>query len=95
MKLKVLIVESVADWYQNKWVEIDLKKYGYFSLVACELRWDLKAHYASIKGGFIDNYDTFCLAPEFDVKSLVKNTDIIDIREIIGNRHNKPHRLFK
>ncbi len=87
--LKVLTTETVSDWYQNKWVEVDVKKYSYFTLEASEMRWDLKGHYRK-DGRFI--YDSFFLAPEFNTKSIV---DKIDIREIIGNHYKKPIQHFK
>jgi len=90
-KIKVLTVQPMADWFQNEWKEIHIKKYNYFTMHACGLRWDLHGHY--YYNGFMNKpiYDTFPLAPEFDEKSLMNK---LDIREIIGNCDRKPAQLF-
>lgn len=87
--MNILITKSVADWFDDEWIEIDVKKYNYFTLHACGLRWDLRGHYRNPLGAAV--YHQFDLAPSLNVKQLVK---ILDVREIEGNQDKKPKDLF-
>lgn len=76
--MKIYVTVTAADWFEDRSMELDPKKFDYFSLECKSLLWTLNCFTGKYYGKQ-QIVESFTLAPGQSIKKLV---DELDIREI-------------
>jgi hypothetical protein len=91
--MKIYVTVTASDWFEDKPIELDIKRFEYFSLECQSLLWTLHCWTGKQweKQQIVESHD---LAPNQSISRLIDELDIREIKSAYPNSNRTIKSLF-